>query len=262
MQRTLAISNGNSMTRRKYKKPPITEVIFKTKFSYENFDSAIPGQIFEQIKEKYSKKRNIVPITFIIGSAENVPKENSPSQTPVLQAWQNDNLALVQIGPGILIANELNYLSWENFQFKMQSLLDAYITSACPEEIQEIGLTYINTFTMPTSEKINLAEYFNLGIHVPKEMTNLSGFDLNFVNKFQNELGTEFEIKTKFIPDDSTTTENENKFILVIDCYITTTLKPDTNQILSFAAQAHEKIGEIFESIITNKTRILMEEEK
>ena len=240
---------------RQYKKPAIQEAIFEAKFPYDELDSALPGQIFEKIKQIFPIKKDISYFTLQIGHNTNTQEKAPPM--PAVQAWKEDKSELVQFGQGIITANCLKYSSWKNFVPTIQAILDAYIELSKPQNATRIGVRYINTFHFP-EEKINIADYFNLGIQTPEKFIDLQGFDLTLVHK---PTASPFEVKTKFSTASLRPDETGYKFNLDMDCYTNDTSLIDSKKIISLAENAHEIIGNVFESIITNKTRTLMETE-
>lgn len=249
-------------TRRKYKKPSIIEAIFEAKFSFDNesFSITTPGEIYDKIKKTYPKKLDIKHVPIYLDSTA----KSSPLpliQAPQLQAIREDNSELLQIGPGIAVANKLKYSSWENFVPAIRTVLDAYISSASPKSTNRIGTRYINRFVIPT-DVIDIATYFNLGIQVPKAISNLHAFDITFINKIKSENDApEFEVRTKFLTDSLAANENGLAFILDIDCYTMNINESRTDSIINLASKAHDILSMMFENIITDNTRTLMEVE-
>lgn len=247
----------------KYKRSPIQEAIFEARFSYDCYDSTVPGQVFEKVKINYPKKKDIQQITLILGNSYTSEQSaNRPTQAPVLQAWKKNDSELIQIGPGIAVANHLNYINWENFIPAIREILDAYLTTATPKFLQRIGVRYINKFII-REENINFPEYFNLGIQLPETLRAMQGFDLTFIHK-PNDTSSEhvFEVRTKFMTTPLKPNEVGNGFILDLDCYLASTIELNLEQMIFVATQAHNIIGEVFESLLTDKTRHLMEIEQ
>ena len=166
------------MSSRKYKKPPIQEAIFEVKFASDNFDSAVPGQIFEKIKKNYPVKKDVQLITISVG-----PKSSQP-QGPMMQAWKEDSSEVVQIGQGFISVNKLKYQDWHSFIPAIKQTMDAYIVNAQPNLIDRLGVRYINRFVIP-QQNILLSDYFKLAIQIPETLQNLQGFDLTFIHKFK-----------------------------------------------------------------------------
>lgn len=255
---------GNSALRRKYKNPAVQEAIFEAKFTFESFGIATPGQIYEQIKNNYPNKRDIkhVPI-FLESSVNNTEQLPFLVQAPLIQARKEDDSELLQIGPGIAVANRLKYTSWEDFIPGIHTILNAYICSAKPKFVTRIGTRYINRFLLPQGI-IDIKDYFNLDIQIPTTLFGLQQFDLTFINKIKNvndQLNQDFDIRIRFFTDALKSDETGNKLILDLDCYVNADFAPDVKEITHLATQAHDTLEMVFENIITDKARDLMGEE-
>lgn len=258
------MAKQSSFIKRKYKKPTVQEAIFEAKFLYDGFDTALAGQVFERVKGSFPKKKNLELITLVLGSADIHTKPHLPPQAPVMQAWKEDDSELVQVGPGIVAANRIKYTSWEDFVPAISNITGAYVAVANPRFITRLGTRYINRFSIP-SENVNISEYFNLGMAIPTTFNNLQGFDLTFSNKLRSASGvdaSEFEIRTKFTTDSLRSGETGTRFILDIDCYCQREISPDLDIVKRLATEAHDTLELIFESLLTDKTRQLMEVEK
>jgi len=258
--------SNSELIRRKYNKPAVQEAIFEAKFTCDtdSFSVTTPGQIFEKIKNNYPKKRDIKHIPVYLGNLANVRQPPFLIQAPLIQARNEDDTELLQVGPGLAVANRLKYLSWEEFIPAIKTVLDAYVNLAKPKLVTRIGTRYINSFLIP-QENINVIDYFNLGVHIPNALSQFEGFDLTFINKIKsvvNEHGPDFDIRTKFFTDTLRPNETGNKLILDIDCYVMKEYDPNIENIISLATQAHHTLEMIFETIITDKTRSLMEVEQ
>ncbi len=252
--------NDSMLIRRKYKRPAVQEAIFEAKFGHDNFDVTTPGQIFEKIKNTYPKKHDIKHIPVYLDNSENLRQAPFLLQAPLMQARKEDDSELLQVGPGITVANQLKYSSWENFTPAIRAILNAYITLAKPKLVTRIGTRYINSFLIP-EEKINIIDYFNLGIQIPPSLSQFQGFDLTFVNKIKNVAGhscPDFETRTKFFTNTLKPDETGNKLILDIDCYVALPYQPNIEKIILLATEAHHTLEMVFESIITEKTRSFM----
>ena len=246
--------------KRTYKNAPIQEAIVEAKFSYDSYDAALTGQVFEKIKAEYPRKQNLELITLVLGSTDSSAKQAPPPQTPVMQAWKSDNSEVIQIGPGITTVNSLRYSTWRNFLPSINTALKAYVDAANPKYLTRIGVRYINKFFIPDSSVV-LSDYFKIGVAMPPEVVDLQGFDLTFIHRVRTSQGTkgaDFEIRTKFVTDGLNPGEIGTRFILDIDCYLVSQISPDINQLSAIATEAHDNLEEIFEGFLTNKTRLLI----
>ncbi|MFO9416551.1 TIGR04255 family protein [Legionella pneumophila serogroup 1] len=242
------------MKKNRYQRPAIQEAIFEAKFSVDNYDSTTPGQIYDIIKREYPKKTDVyAPPIFLVRR-----DQNYKAQIPVLQAKNLDETELVQVGAGVITANHLKYISWEQFSKTIEKILTAYIDTTKPELIQRIGVRYINSFHI-NEESFNLNSYFNLGLVLPDSLRDLQGFELTVLNS-PNKMHSPFHIqsRTRFFTDTLRSNEVGGRFILDIDCFIESAIDLQDKDILKRAKEAHDYLEFIFESIITDKTRQLM----
>ncbi len=249
------------MTRRKYNKPSIQEAIFEARFMHDSFDTAIPGQIFEIIKNEFPIKQDIKHIPIYLDNVDSVSIPRFPMHVPMMQARKADNSMLLQVGHGITVANNLKYSSWENFTPAIEAIVSAYVSTTTPQSVTRIATRYINNIFI-TEGNANIADYFNLGIQIPDLISNINAFELIVVNEFDRDVNgqaSKFNVKTRFLTEALKPGETGNRFILDIDCSTSVTFEPKINHILAYAQEAHNLLVEIFEATITNKTRDLLE---
>ena len=244
-------------SKRKYKNPAIKEAIFEAKFNYDGFDSAAPGQIFEQIKAGYPYKQDIKhELIFLEKDVSAQPSSIPTIQAPLMRARNEDNSELVQFGPGIVAANRMKYTTWEDFMPSIKKVTHAYLDIAKPQNTNRVGIRYINSFLVPESNT-HIAEYFKINIDIPDSLSTFSGFNLLLANILKDE-DYLFNVRTRFLTDSLAANETGNKFILDIDCYVSPNIPPNIDKIVSLATKAHTIVENIFEEIITDKTRALM----
>ncbi|PWY54322.1 TIGR04255 family protein [Legionella qingyii] len=246
------------MKKRKYNKPQLQEAIFEAKFDFENFDTAMPGQIFEFIKNDYPLKQDIkhFSLPYLL---ENPANAQPPFiQAPLIRASKNDGSGILQFGPGIAIANNLKYEGWDSFVPTINKILSAYIDVAKPIYVSRIGTRYINNIHI-AEENLNVSDYFNLDIQIPNHLKNFKALELTFLNEVSNINNIKFIVQTRFLTDSLRPGEVGGRFILDLDCYISNQFESEIIQIISLAKESHDILEEFFESIITNKTRSLLE---
>src|SRR5579862_8979745 len=132
-----------------YKNPAIKEAIFEAKFNYDGFDSAAPGQIFEQIKSEYPNKQDIKH-EWIFADKNLAQSSSRPViQAPLMRAQNENNSELLQFGPGIIVANRFKYTTWEDFLPSIEKITRAYLDIVKPQVTNRVGIRYINKFLIP-----------------------------------------------------------------------------------------------------------------
>ncbi|KTC91290.1 TIGR04255 family protein [Fluoribacter dumoffii] len=242
------------MKKRKYDKPQIQEAIFEAKFNFENFDVAMPGQIFELIKNEYPIKQDYKHFSLTFSENSNL----SPLiQAPLIRASKNDNSEILQFGPGITVANNLRYESWDAFEPTINKILSAYIDVANPINVNRIGTRYINNIHIPL-ENISVSDYFNLDIQIPSQLPSMKSLELVFLNDVVRN-NNSFTIRTRFSTETLKQNEIGGRFILDLDCYIEKQFDCDIKSLISLAKESHDILEDFFETIISNKTRSILE---
>jgi uncharacterized protein (TIGR04255 family) len=148
------------------KKYPIIEALCEFQFSSgQPWDMTIPGLIYEQVKNEFSVKKQQTGIG--IGFQAKGVIEQKIEMTPRIQFLRPDESALIQIGPNVLIINQLRpYPKWENFKPLILDKLEVYRKVANPKGFKRILLRYINRFEFP-GKQIELNEYFNFYPNIP-----------------------------------------------------------------------------------------------
>lgn len=237
-----------------YDKAPLQEVIFEARFSDDSYDLTLPGRFFDRISRKFPKKKEIQNNTFFISP---YPLTTPPIiQTPVMQAWNENHNSCLQIGPGIISANDISYLNWERFSDNIKILLDGYFDCASPSIAQRIGYRCINRFVIP-SENTVLSDYFRLGCILPNELINPSGLGFNIFKEYDFK-NKKISIILKFYSDTLREGEKGVAFLLDIDSFATEEITVEKQAILNAVSDCHDLEKIIFESLLQDKTRALM----
>ena len=99
---------------------------------------------------------------------------------------------------------------------------------------------------------------------MPEIFQKTHSFGLTLLHKIAglNKSKLDFEVKTKFITDSLRPGEAGSSFILDIECYVNAEFDPDLEQIINIVTQEHDIIENLFESIITDNVRNIMEVQK
>lgn len=247
-----------------YKKNPIKEALAEIRFDYEageDFDTAIPGQFYEAVKGDFPEKQSLSVISFTVGSSGTIsPKgQVKKPQAPIMQAWEKDRSHLLQIGPGIFTANSVKYERWERFSPCIETGLSAFQKVASPKDVNRVATRYINRF-MIEDPNINLSDYFNFGISVPKALEGSDAFQVFFENQPWDidDIG-KFGIKVRFGTDNQRSDESGLPILLDIDCFTTDYHRPlEISHIKKTLDIAHTLVGFTFESFLTDKLRKIM----
>ncbi|GAB7389231.1 hypothetical protein BSNK01_30690 [Bacillaceae bacterium] len=150
------------MERKRYKNPPVVEVVCDFRFTQNShWDLTIPGLIYEKLSDMFPTRQhgNSVEAEFSPGPGG---FQHRVQLTERLQLKKKDDSAMVQISPHHLTINHFTpYTSWEEFLLVVDHTLQIYHTVANPKGFERIGLRYINEIAF-SEEHIRLEDYFDL----------------------------------------------------------------------------------------------------
>ncbi|MBU4231421.1 MAG: TIGR04255 family protein [Desulfobacterales bacterium] len=232
---------------------PIIEALCEFQFlSDQPWDLTIPGLIYEQVKNEFSAKKQQTGIG--IGFQAKGGIEQKIQMTPRIQFLRPDGSALIQIGPNVLIINQLKpYPKWENFKPLILDKLEIYRQVSNPKGFKRILLRYINRFEF-SGEKIELRDYFNYYPNIPPGIPQIHGpFNVRIEFSYREgrdrlmmTLGTAIPDKPGIIP-------------LVFDIIYVLAL-PHTiplDQASDWLQIAHDEVNKTFNTSITEKCKAL-----
>ncbi len=251
----MKLSNEN-YTRYHYENAPLQEVIFETKFFDDSYDLTLPGSFFQKVSLQFPKKK-IIQHNALIFSNQPIPQEPLPlPQAPVIQTWDEKENKCLQVGPGIIAANDRAYKNWESFSKTIKTLLESYFECASPTSLQRIGYRCINRILIPR-EDISLSEYFKIGFALPSELLNPTELSFIFSKEFTfNSVNVMVVIRFSSTP--LKTNETGVAFLLDIDSFVTENVDIKKNEILTKASICHDVEKIIFESLLKDKLRELL----
>jgi len=236
-----------------YSNPPIVEAVCEFRFkAVEDKNLKLADILYSSIKDVFPVKDTIKynNVQFKldesgITSEHKVTAERSKFLT-------EDGNQFVQADDDLLAVNVLRpYSKWEDFSAKAIKAYDAFQKAyENKRSLERIGLRYINIIEIPRAE-FEFNEYFRI--------FNTSGIEIideTQVKSRRHELVLEdshFQIKFS-IGDLQNSNLQIAYFVVDIDVLIT-----DFENIENSLNDAHDKISNIFENVITEKTRKLFE---
>lgn len=137
---------------------PIFESVFEIRFSSSIYASAVFGLIYNKIKDKYPTVEKL-PIMQI---PEEV-RENDPNlkYKPIYKVIGENYI--IQIGPKVFSVNSAgnSYPGWEKLSKEINSCVEKLYSLDIIDEIERIGLRYINFFELDIFRKINFKVEIN-----------------------------------------------------------------------------------------------------
>lgn len=135
--------------------PPLIEALCEFRFtSSETWDWTIPGRLYEQIGNEFSERAQVDSVTVQMQVGPGKPPLQQIVKGPErVQLKRPDGSAMVQVGPHLLVINQLRpYSSWEDFRSMILKLLEGYIRLNQQFNLARIGLRYINQIELPETE--------------------------------------------------------------------------------------------------------------
>ena len=244
------------MTKHRYANPPIVEAVCEFRFEPGNWDNAMPGLIWEQVRDLFPKRRDAVRLEF-----QSVPGpggfEQRVIQQPLIQYLQEDEKLFMQVGPTVLTVNRLApYESWQQFRPLIERAFEVYSQQAVPKAIARIGLRYINRIKLP-GDKVDLEGILEFRPHIgdalPKDHASFT-------------VGAEFLFEgdrdVLRLQVASAAPQRESRLALVLDLDYFSILPDATvsGEIPQWLEVAHRHIEDAFEASITDDLRRTFEE--
>ena len=240
-----------------YKNAPIEEAIVEFRFKADpDWDLTIYGKLADQpeIKEAYSgKPRQKMTVQAAL--------HTGPEQAPALavreaqgrfQFVNEDATQLLSLEPNKLSVSLLRpYDSWKNFRPRVEAALKAYQRVAEPEEIERIGVRYINKIELPLEDKsIELGSYFLCGPpSAPGLPSKLGGF-MSRVEYIHDD-------NVKLFLTQASIEAPENFFAVLLDLDVVWEGSEPfkKSSAMTIVEDLHLREGQAFEATITDKTR-------
>ena len=251
---------------RKYKNPPIVEVLCEFQFvPTQPWDMTIPGILYEKISSEFSVKQQ--QMSFSIGfqpkksgieqKIEQIEQKVEMSQR--MQFLRADKSALVQVGPDLLTVNHLkSYPTWEAFKPLIFNNLKIYQEIAKPKGFKRIGLRYINKIDFD-ERSIKLSDYFNYYPFTPKELPQIH-------EAFNIRVEISYEDRRDYLLLTLANTISEKpdalSSLLDLDYVMAIPERISFDQVSGWIENAHKAVENAFEACITDRTRNLFEEER
>lgn len=237
---------------KRYKNPPITEAVCEIKLTPDSkVDFTVPGLLYEKLKGEFPLKET--------GSIE----IGGRTLTELAVFLTEDKTTSVRVGsklPVLSVIRQKPYPSWKEFKPHIEKAYNELkaLEGVEIKGIHRIGLLYVNLIEIP-SKSVNLGDYFeyglNLGGRLPKEIRSfLAGSDFSF---FEGRDVCRVQLA-------SAVPSNPEHFSvrLDLDYYLAKPQAVSPEEVLKWVENAHQKVEELFEACITDKTRELFGEVK
>lgn len=218
---------------------PIVEAIFEIRFTSSLPDDAIFGTLYNHFKDEYPKFEQL-PILQLPPAvrAQDPNLKNSPHYKAQIGNF------ILQIGPKVLsISNVENYVGWDLYSAKIFSIYKKLEESEIVNNIDRIGLRYINVLA-----KTNIFNHSNV-------ILSLKGKVISRKTNITSELQYEKATCTLKITSDAEVQigSNEKRMIkgsvIDIDTFIEGSKIKDINQAIQ---DVHDTEKQLFFDILTD----------
>ena len=237
--------------RKQYASPPVYEVLAELRFPDDTpWDIAVPGLIYERIKERFPERRERVAEEGIV--LISAGELQQPRTTTIALFYTKDFRGIVQVGPRLLVINKLRpYGGWEQFSEYLRCALDALDAVVSPERLEALSLRYINV------------------LEIEEEPSRLNSY-LNFRPEFEHVVTgepTRFAMACEFATKNGRDAcriringerhaEDEPVYILLdLQCELIRREEVEPKNALHWLEEAHEELSALFEACITDRLR-------
>jgi uncharacterized protein (TIGR04255 family) len=237
---------------KRYKKPPIIEALCELRFqSSQPWDLTIPGLVYERIARQFPKKRHQNIIHFEVSKVENKTRQDIEGSV-MIQFLNNEEKALVQLGPDLLTVNHLlPYPGWDIFKRLIAENVQKYCDVTKPSGLKRIGLRYINRIVFP--QAVNSEDYFRISPKVPEPIPQVFRGSLLSVEIAYEEIPAMI-LRLSFGTSPSRV-QNEVPSILDLDIGSAEANIPKLEELENWLEQAHNRLEIAFEASCQDKTR-------
>ncbi|MFZ5944993.1 MAG: TIGR04255 family protein [Bacillota bacterium] len=235
-----------------YNNPPLVEVIFEIELENNNWDPAVPGIIYSNLKDTFPNRKEGSHNTIRISSDNPTPEI---VRTSIAKFSTEDESTFVQVGPDLLMINKIkNYTVWEEYFELIKKTIEVYFKELSPIKINKISLKYLNQINIG-EENLKIEDYFNFRPNIEAKITEeISSFIVGIKIPYN-----ESEDILKLVLNNTKPNKpNETSFILELEYYSNAIDKVEN--LTEWLGKANKIIKEKFEACITDKSRSLFGE--
>lgn len=243
---------------RLYQKPPLIEALCEFQFADGEWDWTIPGLVYQQIKEQFPIKRQAPTVEFEVQADPDQISQRLKGGLGRMQFLRIDETALVQVGPQLLVVNQLQpYPHWSRLKPLILDTLEVYRQVAWPAGFKRLGLRYVNHIQLPSHE-VEMSTYFNFGPRLPDPIASDPIRSL----LLRVDLAQESHQGHLVLTLASAPREDQGGPALILDLDFATTSAADIafDEIGAWIETAHDRIETAFEASITDQLRAIFEE--
>ena len=258
--RTSAGVPDNSMPERRYRKPPVVEVLCEIYFAESTWDDTIPGSFFERVRKDFPNKRQreVQKAQVAFGPSEaTVGVQHLP---PWMQFVSKDGDRMVQIAENLLVVNQLRpYPHFEKWESVVHQVVEIYRELAQPAKLARLGLRYINRVVIPDA-RVKMEDFFTIYPNLPSALGDTHGSFLVRVEVSRSEQRHTVLITFGTDPHHQPA---KDEHVFMLDLYDICQLDEplDDVDLKNEIEHAHTNVVMGFEDSITDRLRTLFEKE-
>ncbi|HEO1398272.1 TIGR04255 family protein [Legionella bozemanae] len=241
-----------------YKKPFLKEVILRIDFPVPTpgLEKPIPENILKIILKNFpiSEPQKLLTHELQL-SIDNVKSKQSEITEWVFHSNERDKTLKISSSSMIIVVKK--YTSFENLYVISKDVIEALYKKFKELIVNRIGLRYVNIIEPGGSDPLSWADYINekmLGIIDFNERKDSITRAFHILEYNFNDIRVKFQFG--IANPDYPAIIKKKQFVLDIDSYANGAF--ELQEILANIEAAHEKVQEIFESSITDKTRHMM----
>jgi uncharacterized protein (TIGR04255 family) len=215
---------------------PIVDALFELRFSSKINSSAVFGLIYNVLQEDYERVENL-PILQL----PEIVRSSDPNfkYKPYYRISNND--FVIQIGPDVVsISSFPKYVGWTLFSKTIFEVLHKVEKIGIINELERVGIRYINFFENNIFDKINLKVFVG-GDEIPYKNTVL-----------RTEID-QFEFKSTLQIANNVLNNDRLGSIIDVDTFMFSDLKSFFDEKTNVLSKGHDKEKELFFSLLQNE---------
>lgn len=241
-----------------YKNPFLKEVILRLDFPtpITGLEKSVPDNILKSILKNFP----ISEPQKLLSHELQFSKDNVKTKQSEFTEWtfySNERDKILKIGPYAMVIIIKKYTSFEELEAINNDITAALYKRFKELIVNRIGLRYVNIIEPGGNDPLSWAEYIN------EKMLGIIDFNKrkDSITRVFHILEYNFnDIRVKFqfgiANPDYPAIIKKKQFVLDIDSYINGAF--ELQEIKTNIESAHDKVQELFESSITEKTRVIM----
>ncbi len=243
-----------------YKRPPIVEAVIDVRFK-----TPLTHKQIEKFQKKLNKDYPISKdihkdfgIVFKISKAGPEPQDFKKGVVGKRLETNDAEWVIILYPEQLTFARRAPYTNWKDFFTAFQDVWKALKTVAALRVLTRLAVRYVNRIDIPLAKgisAINIADYLNVGVTTPNEMS---------VDGYEAILGVKINENTQAVVRTAAqepTLPKTAALLLDVDLFIHSSLPDNDTEIYKSLKWLREQKNELFEKFITDKSKILFDRE-